>query len=234
VHPGDKSPNIVQPGRVADDPKRHEDSRAKPSLKIRKLSDGNGLQLWVTPAGGKHWKLAYRHGQPAKQKLLPLGAYPAVGLADARRVSLAARELLAKGVDPVEQKKAERASQARAGVWTFEVIAEELVAKKIREGKSERTAKKLRWLFELGRPFIGNRPIASITAPQVLAALQSVESNGRLETAARLAPCFVSRLQPDGLRTTQHLRSAALSLRRRSDIGRQSRTLRRSEHYSAR
>jgi hypothetical protein len=52
---------------------------AKSSAKIRKLSDG-GLQLWVTPAGGKHWKLAYRYGRPAKQRLLPLGAYPAVDL----------------------------------------------------------------------------------------------------------------------------------------------------------
>src|ERR1700678_4263791 len=109
---------------------------AKSSAKIRKLSDG-GLQLWVTPAGGKHWKLAYRHGQPPKQRLLPLGAYPAVALADARRATTAARELLTKGVDPVEQRKAERAGQACADVWTFDAIAGELVAKKIREGKSE-------------------------------------------------------------------------------------------------
>jgi integrase len=61
-----------------------------------------------------------------------------------------------------------------------------VVAKKIREGKTERTAKKLRWLFELARPFMGSRPIASITAPEVLAALQSVESKGRLETATRM------------------------------------------------
>jgi integrase len=159
---------------------------AKSSAKIRKLSDGGGLQLWLTPAGGKHWKLAYRHGQPPKQKLLPLGAYPAVGLAAARRVSLAARELLAKGIDPIQQKKAERASQARIDVWTFDFVAGELIAKKVREGKSERTIKKFRWLFELARPFIGNRSIASITAPQVLAALQSVESKGRLETATRM------------------------------------------------
>jgi Arm DNA-binding domain len=131
---------------------------AKPGAKIRKLSDGNGLQLWVTPAGGKHWKLAYRHGQPAKQRLLPLGAYPAVGLADARRATIAARVLLAKDVDPVEQKEAEKASQASADAWTFNALAGEFIAKKIREGKSERTVKKLRWLFELARPFIGNRP----------------------------------------------------------------------------
>jgi hypothetical protein len=39
---------------------------AKPRAAIIKLSDGNGLQLWITPARGKgkHWKLAYRYGQP--------------------------------------------------------------------------------------------------------------------------------------------------------------------------
>lgn len=159
---------------------------AKPGAKLRKLSDGNGLQLWLTAAGGKHWKLAYRLGRPAKQKVLPLGPYPAVGLADARRATMAARELLAKGVDPVRHYEDEKAGRAHAEVWTFDALAGELVAKKLREGKSERTAKKLRWLFELARPFIGNRPIASITAPQVLTALQKVESNGRLETATRM------------------------------------------------
>jgi hypothetical protein len=48
---------------------------AKPRATILKLSDGNGLQLWITPASGKHWKLAYRHGQPSKQKVLPLGLF---------------------------------------------------------------------------------------------------------------------------------------------------------------
>jgi hypothetical protein len=43
-----------------------------------KLSDGGGLQLWVTPADGKYWKLAYRFD--GKQKKLGIGPYPALGL----------------------------------------------------------------------------------------------------------------------------------------------------------
>jgi integrase len=159
---------------------------AKPRATILKLSGGNGLQLWITPAGGKHWKLAYRHGQPSKQKVLPLGAFPVIGLADARRATEAARAMLARGLDPIEQRKADKVTKARADVWTFDTIAAELIAKKVREGKSERTAKKLRWLFDLANRFIGDRPVASITAPQVLAALQWVESRGRLETATRM------------------------------------------------
>jgi hypothetical protein len=61
-----------------------------------------------------------------------------------------------------------------------------MVAKKIREGKAERTISKIRWLLSLAAPFIGDLPIASITSTQVLAALQSVESTGKLETARRL------------------------------------------------
>jgi Arm DNA-binding domain len=95
----------------------------KSSTKLRKLSDGGGLQLWITPAGGKHWKLAYRHGRPAKQRLLPLRAYPAVGLAGARLASIEARILLARGVDPVERRNADKASKARGDVWTFDTVA---------------------------------------------------------------------------------------------------------------
>ena len=147
---------------------------AKPNANIRKLSDGGGLQLWVTPAGGKYWKLAYRYGRPPKQRLLPLGAYPVVGLAEARHASIDARVLIAKGVDPLHQRNAVKAKKAADDVWSFEALATELIAKKIREGKTERTAKKLRWLFDLASPFIGNRPVATLTAPEVLAALQSV------------------------------------------------------------
>ena len=61
-------------------------------------------------------------------------------------------ELLAgkdQGVNPVERRNADKDTKAGAAVCTFDAIATELVAKKIREGKTERTAKKLRWLFEL-------------------------------------------------------------------------------------
>jgi hypothetical protein len=107
---------------------------AKPRATILKLSDGKGLQLWITPAKGKHWKLAYRYGQPQKQKVLPLGVFPAVGLAEARRATEVARALRARDFDPIEQRKADKVTKARADVWTFDTIAAELVDKKIREG----------------------------------------------------------------------------------------------------
>lgn len=76
---------------------------ARHTNKLHKLSDGGGLQLWVQPTGSRLWRLAYRFG--GKQKLLALGAYPTVSLAEARQARDAAKWLLAKGVDPLQAKK---------------------------------------------------------------------------------------------------------------------------------
>jgi hypothetical protein len=84
-----------------------------------------------------------------KTAAFAFGSLPGGRLAEARRASIEARVLLAKGVNPVERRNADKDTKAGAAVCTFDAIATELVAKKIREGKTERTAKKLRWLFEL-------------------------------------------------------------------------------------
>lgn len=78
----------------------------RPNLKLQKLSDGGGLQLWVQPTGARLWRLAYRFG--GKQKLLALGVYPTISLAEARLARDAAKRLLAAGVDPSEEKRRER------------------------------------------------------------------------------------------------------------------------------
>ncbi len=158
---------------------------AKPQEgRTTKLSDGGGLQLWVAPSGSKLWKIAYRLG--GKQLKLSLGSYPAIGLKDAREQRDAAKRLLLTGVDPGQQKKAAALTKANAEANTFEAIAAELLDKKRREAKSERTLDKLEWLLSLARPTIGARPIGEITSPDVLAVLRSVESRGRHETARRL------------------------------------------------
>ena len=86
----------------------------KPRDKDYKLSDGFGLHLLITPTGGKLWRMQYRFN--GKQKLLALGQYPAVSLADARKRRDEARQLLANGVDPGEFKKLQKTTrQALAG-----------------------------------------------------------------------------------------------------------------------
>lgn len=156
----------------------------KPSEKPRKIADERGLYIHIAPNGSRLWRYAYRYA--GKQKLFSIGAYPEVGLAEARKKRDAARALLREGIDPSNQKKLDKLAKADADAATFTVVASELLDKKRREGKAERTLEKLRWLYGLAKPHIGERPIAAISAPEVLAVLRTIEQKGRLETAKRL------------------------------------------------
>lgn len=157
---------------------------AKPGEKIRKLSDGSGLQLWILPNGSKLWRLAYRF--IGKQKGLALGSYPEVSLKEARERRDEARKVLAAGTDPSERKKLDRLTKAAAAGNTFEVLADEWLAKVSREGRAEATLGKVTWLLSLACPALGKRPVAEISALEVLDALRSVERRGRLESARRM------------------------------------------------
>lgn len=156
---------------------------ARPGQRLKKLSDGGGLQLWIQPTGSRQWRLAYRFG--GKQRLLALGPYPLLPLADARKHRDEAKRLLSDGIDPSEAKKEAKRAQAESGD-TFRSIAEEYVSKRTLEGRSQATLTKLEWLLSLAYPKLGSRPIRDIAAPDVLEVLQRVEARGRYETARRL------------------------------------------------
>ena len=158
--------------------------KAQPGEKIVKLSDGGGLQLWITPDGAKRWRMAYRFG--GKQKTLAIGVYPAIGLKEARKARDDAKRVLADGGDPSITKRVAKTAKALAIANTFDAIAAELMEKKRREGKADGTLGQIEWLLGLASPAIGPRPVAEITAPEVLAVLRKVEARGRHETARRL------------------------------------------------
>ncbi len=158
--------------------------KAKPAAGVIKLSDGGGLQLHILPNGSKYWKLAYRY--EGKQKKLAIGVYPEVSLAEARKRREAARALLREGRDPMVERRVEKLARAIAAGNTFAAIADELLAKMTREGRAQATLEKTKWLFDFARPLIGDRPIAEISAAEVLTVLRKVEARGRLETARRL------------------------------------------------
>src|SRR5574343_2089075 len=91
--------------------------------KPQKVADGSGLYLELTPAGGRYWRMKYRHG--GKEKRLALGVYPAVGLKEAREKAEVARKTLQGGDDPGEVKKAEKAKQAHEAANTCKAVTED-------------------------------------------------------------------------------------------------------------
>jgi integrase len=168
--------------------------KAKAKDKQYKLTDGGGLYLLVSeqkydinskplPAS-KLWRLKYRY--EGKEKLLSLGAHPAVSLADARQRRDDAKKLLANGVDPGDAKKAQKAAQGDQAANTFEVIAREWHSKFAHTWVASHAQHKLERLEKNVFPWIGARPIKEITAPDVLAVLRRLESRGTLDTAHRV------------------------------------------------
>lgn len=156
---------------------------SKPGEKQVKLSDGDGMYLLVTPSGGKCWRLKYRFG--GKEKVLALGTYPEISLFDARQRREDARRLLANGMDPGEVKKAQKAAQVESSTNTFEAITREWHDRFKPQWSVKHAEQILRRLENDVFPAIGNRPIAEIKAPEMLAVLRKIEAR-TLETAHRL------------------------------------------------
>lgn len=155
---------------------------ALPTAKVRKLSDGEGLQLWIHPNGAKLWRLAYRFA--GKQKTLAIGPYPRVTLARARKAREDAKLVLLDGLDPTAEKKSKALEQRNA--VTFKLVADEYLAKLKREGRAVATLSKTEWLLTFANEGFGNQPIKAITAPLILDVLRHLEDRELYESARRL------------------------------------------------
>jgi len=156
-------------------------TNAKPRAKPYKLADERGLFLLVRSNGSRWWRFKYRRPGTHKENLLSLGVYPDVSLRKARERRDEARRLLADGIDPGDKRKAEQA----AGAETFEAIAREWFAKYSPNWAPGHSSKIIRRLELDVFPWIGGKPIVSITAPDVLTVLRRIESRGVIETAYR-------------------------------------------------
>jgi integrase len=138
-----------------------------------KLTDGRGLHLMVTPAGGRLWRYRYEFG--GKEKLLALGSYPAVSLADARKGREAARALLDQGLDPAVEKKTRRATAVTEAATTFEPIARAWFAQQKGLWSEAHAVDVLRNLEVDVFPAIGALPIKAIKPRIVLQLLRQIE-----------------------------------------------------------
>lgn len=161
--------------------------KAKPEAKPYKMADGGGMYLLVQHTGSKLWRLAYRFA--GKQKTLALGIYPDVSLSDARDRREQARKLLANEVDPSETKKAQKASITAQTENSFETIAREWYLKHSSNWKESHSKKTLARLEGDIFPWIGGKPIATITPIELLSVVRRVEARGALETAHRELSC---------------------------------------------
>lgn len=156
---------------------------AKPGAKPVRLTDERGLYLEVTPAGGKWWRFRYRFG--GKEKLLSMGVYPDTGLAQARERRDEARKLLAVGIDPSEHRKATKSARADRAANSFEVVAREWYGKLAPTWHAAHGDRIIRRFERDIFPWVGGRPVAEVSAPELLAVLRRIESRGALETAHR-------------------------------------------------
>lgn len=155
--------------------------RAKPKDKPYKLTDSGGLFVLVTTTGSKLWRWKYRF--QGKENLLALGRYPETGIKAARAARDEARLKLTRGVDPAAERRVARAVTADGD--TFEAVAREWHAKRTgwTPGHAATTMGRLqRNVF----PWLGQRHVAQITAPEVLAILRRIETRGHVETAHRV------------------------------------------------
>src|SRR3984885_2117985 len=153
---------------------------AKARERPYKLFDERGLFLLVTPAGGRLWRLRYR--MAGVEKLLTLGVYPDVPLKRAREKRDEACRVVADGIDPNAKRKAERSAQAQ----TFEAVAAEWLELQKKSLAPETLSILGARLHSALYPYLCTRPVAAITAQELLAVLRRIEARGRHETAHRV------------------------------------------------
>jgi integrase len=174
-------PRIVTPLT----PKRLDNARWKAGEKNR-LFDGGGMFLLLKPDGAKWWRLKYRRPTNGKENLLSLGTYPETTLRKARERREELRRLIEEGIDPAERRKqAKRELQGRIAN-TFEAVAREWYSKQAHVWVPHHASDVLRRLESNLFPEIGNKPIADITPPTLLAAVRKIEHRGAHDLAHRV------------------------------------------------
>lgn len=155
--------------------------QAKATDKVLKLTDGHGLYLEVKSNGSKLWR--YRYKIDGKENLYAVGEYPAVTLQDARKSREEARELVKQGQHPSHVRKTTTARQIGENANTFKAVAEEWIERK-KGGWSAYYLKQVERGMEVDvYPFIGRRPLRSITANDILQVLNRIIDRGA-ETVA--------------------------------------------------
>ena len=157
--------------------------QAKPKGKAYKLFDEKGLYLLVNPNGSKYWRHKFRFG--GKEKVLALGVFPEVSLAEAREGRDEARRDLRNGIDPSQKRRSEKLAAAHAGGSDFSSIAREWFETRLADKSESHRSRAWGILSKNLFPKIGHRPVGDIDAQELLLALRAIESRGAIDLAHR-------------------------------------------------
>ena len=160
------------------------DAKLRNLTETGKHFDGGGLYLEVSAAGGRYWRLKYRHG--GKEKRLSFGVYPEVSLKTARERQTKARAILARGDDPAAAKRDAAAQAQREAAVTFDAVAREWLGHQSGRWTAD-TLDAIRKSLEAAvLPKIGARPMAHIRPREVMDIVKGIDARGAGETAGRV------------------------------------------------
>ncbi|MBA7719514.1 tyrosine-type recombinase/integrase [Escherichia coli] len=160
--------------------------RAKALEKDLTLHDGDGLFLLVKTNGKKLWRFRYQRPTTKQRTMMGLGAFPAISLADARRLKADYLSLLANGIDPQIQAKVAEEQQQIALDSIFSTVAANWFLLKSKSVTPDYAKDIWRSLEKDVFPTIGEIPVQKIKARTLIEALESVKARGALETVRRL------------------------------------------------
>lgn len=158
--------------------------RAKAQDKPYTLNDGQGLSLLINPDGSKGWRFRYRFA--GKARLMSFGSYSLVSLAEAREKRDTARKQVANGVDPVEERKAQKLAQQLSTENSFEAISREWHTNKADRWTVAYREEIIKTFEQDVFPYIGNRPISEIKPLELLEVLRRIEKRGALEKTRKV------------------------------------------------
>lgn len=152
--------------------------KLKGSASPKRIGDGKGMWLLLKPNGAALWRFKYFFG--GRENMLGLGAYPTVSLKEAREKREVMRSMVARNIDPSAVRRAQKIAQADS----VKALAEEWLPKQPLEASTIRRHRQR--LHKFIYPYLGNRAISAVTAPDLLAALRRIEASGKLDTAKRV------------------------------------------------
>ena len=142
----------------------------QPPPRTIRLFDGRGLYIEFSPSGGRWWRFKYRFA--GKERRISLGIYPDVGIKEARAKREAARQQIAAGIDPGQQRKAECQTLIEQTQNTFEAIAREWFVMVSPTWVKSHSSKIIRRLEREVFPWIGSKPIKEVKALELLSVLR--------------------------------------------------------------